>query len=227
MIQGRAEALPYMELFMRVFKIDQSNPAPAVVDQITELLKSGAVIAFPTDTYYGLGADIYNERALKKVFDIKGRGYDKPVLILISVKEELNALVSADHASTYACKLIDRLWPGPLTIVFKASASIPDILTGTTGKIGIRLPDHNFCRSLVAKLGRPVTATSANISGMPSLDNPAGVLKAIGDRIDALVDGGLTRGGSESTVVDVTGPEPVVLREDAIPASHIKKIMTV
>ncbi len=212
------------------FKIDQSNPDPAVVDQIAELLKSGAVIAIPTDTYYGLGADIFNERALKKVFDIKGRGYDKPILILISVKEEIEALVSADHMSTHAYKLIDRLWPGPLTIVFKASASIPDILTGTTGKIGIRLPDHNFCRSLVAKLGRPVTATSANISGMPSLDNPGEVLKAIGDRpggdrIDALVDGGLTKGGFESTVVDVTGPEPVILREGAIPLSEIIKVI--
>lgn len=207
------------------FKIDQFNPDPAAVDQITELLKSGAVIAIPTDTYYGLGADICNERALNKVFDIKGRGYDKPVLILISVKEEIESLVSSDHISTYACKLIDRIWPGPLTIVFNASASIPDILTGTTGKIGIRLPDHNFCRSLVAKLGRPVTATSANISGMPSLDNPVEVLKAIGERIDALVDGGLTKGGSESTVVDVTGPEPVILREGAIPSSEIIKVV--
>lgn len=211
---------------MHIFKVDQTNPDPSVVEQIARLLKSGAVIAFPTDTFYGLGADIYNETAIKKIFDIKGRGHDKPILILISENEYLKPLLSVESMSASACKLIDKFWPGPLTIVFKTSVSIPDILTGTTGKIGIRLPDHNFCRSLVAKLGGPVTATSANISGMPSLYDPAEVLKAIGDRIDALVDGGFSKGGSESTVVDVTGAEPVVLREGAIPASIIKEILS-
>lgn len=211
---------------MQIFKIDQYSPDPIAVAEIAELLKSGAVIAFPTDTFYGLGADIYNDIAAKRIFDIKGRRYDKPILLLISDKSELTLLISSEGMSASAYRLIDKFWPGPLTIIFYASKTIPETLTGTTRKIGIRLPDHTFCRRLVKKLGRHITATSANISGTPSLDNPSDVLSVIGDRIDALVDGGMTKGGYESTVIDVTGVEPVILREGAIPASYIKEILS-
>lgn len=211
---------------MQIFKIDQANPDPATVAEIAGVLKSGAVIAFPTDTFYGLGADIYNDRAVKKVFDIKGRGYDKPVLVLISDKKEVASLISEENMSAHTGRLIDQFWPGPLTIVFYAVKSIPEILTGGTGKIGIRLPDHPFCRRLVERMGSPITATSANIAGMPSLNDPSEVQKSIGDRIDALVDGGITPDGLESTVVDITGAEPLILREGAIPASAIEEILS-
>lgn len=194
---------------MRIIKIDQETPDPLVVSKIAELLKAGAVIAYPTDTFYGLGADIYREDAIKRIFEIKGRERDKPILILISEKEELEQLVSTGNHLLYG------FWPGPMTLVLKASENISKSLTGSTGKIGIRLPDHKFCRMLIQKLGHPITATSANISGMGSLDNPADVLNVVGDKIDVLVDGGKTRGGLESTVVDVTGKEPVILREGA------------
>lgn len=210
---------------MQVFKIDQSNPDPVIVTEVAGVLKSGGVIAFPADTFYGLGADIYNDRAVKKVFDIKGRGYDKPILILISDKKEVASLISQENVSAYTGRLIETFWPGPLTIVFYASKAISGILTGTTGKIGIRLPDHLFCRRLVERMGSPITATSANVSGMPSLNDPSEVQKSIGDRIDVLVDGGMTPGGLESTVVDVTGVEPRILREGAIPASKIKEVL--
>ena len=211
---------------MQIFKIDQSNPDPAVVAEIAELIKSGLVIAFPTDTFYGLGADIYNEKAVKRVFDIKGRIHGKPILILISDKEELAPLISVKNMPTSAYKLMNEFWPGPLTLVFYSSDVISGILTGTTGKIGVRLPDHTFCIKLIKRLGVPITATSANLSGMPSLDNPSDVLEALGDRIDIMVDGGKTTGRYESTIVDVTGVEPVVLREGAIPASYITRIIS-
>ena len=210
---------------MQIFKIDQSNPDPAVVAEIAELLKTGSVIAFPTDTFYGLGADIYNDNAVKRVFDLKGRMYNKPILILISDKKELPALISPESMSVFACQLIDKFWPGPLTIIFYSARVIPPILTGHTGKIGIRLPNHTFSRRLVEKLGGPLTATSANISGMPGLNNPSDVLSAIGDRIDALIDGGMAAGGDASTVVDVTGVVPVIIREGVIPPSDIRETL--
>lgn len=207
---------------MQTFKINQDNPDPLVVDRIAELLRAGAVIAFPTDTFYGLGADIYSETAIKRLFEIKGRMYDKPILILISNKEELIPLLSAENNPEVYQRLVDEYWPGPLTIVFNASEKISPILTGGTGRLGVRLPDHNFSKMLIQRLGSPITATSANISGCGSLDNPSEVLTAIGDNIDVLVDGGKTKGGSESTVVDVSGSEPVILREGVITSFNIR-----
>lgn len=206
---------------MRIIKIDQVTPDPLVVSEIAELLKAGAVIAYPTDTFYGLGADIYNETAIKRIFEIKGRLDDKPLLILISEKKELIPLIASGKISGVSGRFINEFWPGPLTLVFNASDIISDKLTGGTGKIGIRLPDQNCCRLLIKRLGVPITATSANISGMGSLNNPADVLTAVGDKIDVLVDGGKTRGGIESTVVDVSGREPVILREGAIASVKI------
>lgn len=209
-----------------VIKIDQSNPDPIVVAEIAEILKAGAVIAYPTDTYYGLGADMYNEAAVKRAFDIKGRMHDKPILILIAKKRDLPTLVATKDMSSSVQRVMDTFWPGPLTIVFYASKSVSDHLTASTGKIGIRLPEHTFCIKLINKLGRPITATSANISGAQSLNNPSDVLNAIGDRIDVLVDGGMTKGGCESTVLDVTGDEPVILREGATPASILAALLS-
>ena len=210
---------------MKIIKIDQHKPDPAVVAETAELLKSGAVIAFPTDTFYGLGADISNEGAVRRIYSIKGRGYNKPILILISDRKELVSLISNKDLPTTACSLMDSFWPGPLTIVFYATESLSVLLTASTGKIGIRLPDHEFCRKLIEKLEGPVTATSANVSGEPSLNNPNDVLNAMGDRIDVLVDGGITKGGLESTVVDVTGDKPVILREGAISSVDIRTVI--
>lgn len=208
---------------MHIIKIDQSDPDPLIVSEIAGLLKYGAVIAFPTDTYYGLGADIYNDEAIKRIFDIKGRPHDRPILILISDREDLMPLISARDIPVFVDRLMDEFWPGPLTIVFHASEGMSEVLTGSTGKIGVRLPVHPFCRSLVRELGRPLTATSANISGKPSLCSPSDVLDAIGDRIDALVDGGMTHGGAVSTVIDATGAELVVIREGVISEGQLKE----
>lgn len=209
---------------MLTFKINQNTPDPLVVSELAELLKTGAVIAYPTDTFYGLGADIYNETAIKRIFAIKGRLDNKPLLILISDEKELIPLIASGKISGVSRRFIDEFWPGQLTLVFNASDKISDKLTGGTGKIGIRLPKQNFCRMLIQRLGVPITATSANISGMGSLDNPSDVLTAIGDKIDALVDSGNTKGGTESTVVDVSGSKPVVLREGAISSCHIERV---
>lgn len=210
---------------LKILKINQHDPDPSVIVEIVRYIKEGKVIAYPTDTFYGLGADIYNEYAIKRIFQIKGRVYDKPILILISKKEELEPLIIHDRKSDYINKLIKYFWPGPLTMIFKASGKILPILTGYTGKIGIRLPDHPFCRILVEKLRRPVTATSANLSGMPGLNDPQKVMEVLNNKIDVLVDGGVTDGLKASTVVDATGEKPVIIREGMISLKKIQKIV--
>src|SRR4030066_1292385 len=125
---------------MKIFKISQSSPDPLVVSEIAELLKTGSVIAYPTDTFYGLGADITNQSALERLYSIKKRQPDKPILILISDIKMLNGLIAKGSFSQSAEKLTDTFWPGPLTLVFRASESVSPVLTANTGKIGIRLP---------------------------------------------------------------------------------------
>ncbi|MEK6538278.1 MAG: L-threonylcarbamoyladenylate synthase [Nitrospirota bacterium] len=210
---------------MKVINIDQNNPNPLVVSEIAELFKTGAVIAFPTDTFYGLGVDITNERALERIFSIKERMRTKPILILISDKKELHSIIAGGDIPHTAERLMNAFWPGPLTIVFRASESVSPLLTAYTGKIGIRLPDNELCRNIIVKLEHPITATSANIAGEKSLENPEDVINAIGDKIDALIDGGRTKGGYESSVVDVTGEQPVILREGAISGSMINEVI--
>lgn len=211
---------------MQIIKIDQADPDPLIVAEIAGLLKSGAVIAFPTDTYYGLGADIYNDEAIKKIFEIKERSRNRPILILISDRKDLMSLIARGEIPVLADRLMDEFWPGPLTLVFRAAEGMSELLTGSTGKIGIRLPAHPFCRSLIREVGRPLTATSANISDQPSLCTPSEVLDAIGDRIDALVDGGVTRGGGVSTVVEVTGAKLNVIREGVISDGRLRAVLS-
>ena len=210
---------------MKIFKISQSSPDPLVVSEIAELLKTGSVIAYPTDTFYGLGADITNQSAVERLYSIKKRMPEKPILVLISDIMMLRPLIANGYLSQTAERLTDRFWPGPLTLVFNASDSVPPILTANTGKIGIRLPDNELCKLLIDKLEHPMTATSANISGENNIDNPSDVEKSIGDKIDALIDGGLTKGGYASTIVDVTGEEPVFIREGIIQNSVIIELI--
>ncbi len=211
---------------MKIFKVSQSLPDPLIINDIVELLKTGSVIAYPTDTFYGLGADITNHTAVERLYTIKKRMPDKPILVLISDMTMLRHLIAKGELSNDAEKLMERFWPGPLTLVFRASDSIPNVLTANTGKIGIRLPDNELCKVIISRLGHPLTATSANVSGDNSNDDPADVAGSIGDRIDALVDGGKAKGGNASTVVDVTGEKPVILRKGAISDTLINKLIT-
>ncbi|MCC7202547.1 MAG: threonylcarbamoyl-AMP synthase [Nitrospirae bacterium] len=208
---------------MRIIKISQTSPDPSAVSEIAELLRAGSVIAYPTDTFYGLGADITNQSAIRRLYSIKNRQPDKPILILISDMQMLHPLIAGGYLPPIARRLTDSFWPGPLTLVFHASEKVPALLTANTGKVGIRLPDNELCKLLIAKLEHPLTATSANISGVRSIYNPDEIIETIGSRIDALVDGGKTKGGLESTVVDVTGDKPEIIREGAIPRSLIKE----
>lgn len=180
---------------------------------------SGEVICFPTSSLYGLGADAFNPEAVRRVFEIKERAPDRPVLVLVSAVDQLEQLVV--RVPPIGHELMKRFWPGKLTLVFQASRLVPRILTAGTGKIGIRLPLHPVARALVAELNCPLTGTSANISGEPGCHRVSDLPDSICRAVNLVLDSGSLAGGAGSTVVDVSRDQPVVLREGTVPAALI------
>ena len=207
-----------------IIQVNPQHPEPERIDEAVAMLKHGGVVAFPTETFYGLGADARNEAAVGKIFDIKGRDFKNPILVVIGDPDHLNAF--AQEVPAEARRLMGRFWPGPLTIVFRASAPVPPMLTAGTAKIGIRLTSHPVARELARKLGGPLTATSANLSGEQECSSAADVLVQLEGRVDGVIDGGRTPGGKGSTIVDATVLPVKVLREGVIPSSLIQDILS-
>jgi L-threonylcarbamoyladenylate synthase len=203
-----------------LIEINSKKPEPDRIDKAVAILKSGGVIAFPTETFYGLGADARNEAAIDKIFGIKGRDFKNPVLVVIGDRGHLDAF--AADIPEKARKLMDRFWPGPLTIVFPAAPSVSSKLTAGSGKIGIRLTSHPVAMAISKRLGGPVTATSANLSGAPECSSAVEVISQLEGKIGGVIDGGQTPGGKGSTIVDATVSPVKVLREGVIPAALIQ-----
>jgi len=200
-------------------KIDPGKPDEEKLAEAFRVLREGGVVAFPTETFYGLGADARNETAVEKIFRIKGRNFRNPLSVIVANDREVIPLVEEIPAA--AKILMQTFWPGPLTLVFRASSSVLPRLTADTGKIGIRVSSHPIARFLAAGLAGPLTATSANPSGGPECSSADAVIRPLGDLPDAVIDGGETPGGAGSTILDVTVFPPRILREGAIPRSLI------
>jgi len=200
-------------------KIDPGEMTGDHLAEAVRILREGGVVAFPTETFYGLGADARNEAAVEKIFRIKGRNFQNPLPVIIADRDPLGALVQDIPAA--ASVLMRTFWPGPLTLVFRAAPSVSPRLTAGTGKIGVRVSSHPVAGFLAAGLSGPLTATSANPSGGPECSSAEAVSHALGDLPDAVIDGGPTPGGSGSTILDVTVSPPLILREGAIPGSVI------
>jgi len=201
-------------------KIDPEKPDEEKLTEAVRILLAGGVAAFPTETFYGLGADARNEAAVEKIFRIKGRNFRNPIALIVADEREVVPLVEEVPAA--AKILMQKLWPGPLTLIFRAAPSVSPRLTGGTGKIGIRVSSHAIARLLAAALSGPLTATSANLSGRPECSSADEVIRTLGDLPDAVIDGGPTPGGSGSTILDVTVSPPQILREGAIPGGLIR-----
>jgi len=206
-----------------IIKINPEHPEPERIDEAVAILKNGGVIAFPTETFYGLGADARNEAAIDKIFDIKGRDFSNPILVVIGEGTDVDTF--AEYIPTEARKLMECFWPGPLTIIFKAACIVSPKLTAGSGKIGMRLSSHPIARELSKRLGGPLTATSANLSGKAECSSAAEVISQLEGKLDGVVDGGYTPGGKGSTVVDISSRPPKVLREGMIPSSLIQDIL--
>ncbi|MDO9530081.1 MAG: L-threonylcarbamoyladenylate synthase [Syntrophales bacterium] len=203
-----------------ILRIDPKNPDKSLIVAAVEILKKGGVIAYPTETFYGLGADAKNVEAVEKIYDIKGRDYKDPVSIIIGDKQDLTGF--AEDVPEVSRRLMEKFWPGGLTLVFKASSNISPRLTGGTGKIGIRLSSNIIASHLSKTLSGPITATSANLSGAKECSSADEVINCFKDKIDMVVDGGQTPGGLGSTIVDVTTDPPTILRQGIIPPSLLR-----
>jgi len=179
-----------------------------------ELLRAGRLVAFPTETVYGLGAHALDPAAVQRVFDVKERPADNPLIVHVPTVDALDELVL--QVTPLARRLADEFWPGPLTMVLQARPEVPDVTTGGLTTVAVRVPDHPVAIALLNAAGVPVAAPSANRSGRPSPTTAAHVMADLAGRIDAVVDGGRCVFGIESTVVDVRGEQPVVLREGAV-----------
>ncbi|MBR6950763.1 MAG: threonylcarbamoyl-AMP synthase [Oscillospiraceae bacterium] len=193
------------------------------ISSVADTLRSGDLAAVPTETVYGLAADGRNAAAVKKLYEVKGRPPQKPISLLVPGWEACKAL--SDDLTESARILADAFWPGPLTIVVKKSRAVPDIVTAGRNTVGLRCPDHPLTLKLLREFGGPLAAPSANLSGMPSPKSAHEVLKALGGRIPFILDGGTCSVGIESTIVDLTGPVPRILRRGGLAPEEIAHIL--
>lgn len=203
----------------RIVKIDPKDPRPAIAEAAA-VLKAGGLVAYPTESFYALGADALDPEAIKKVFAAKGREAGKPLLVILHDKAEIPGY--AADLSNAAIAAVRELMPGPITLLFKASSLVPDVLTSATGKVGIRVPAHPVCTALAEALGGPVTATSANPSGGPGPLTAEEVDGSMGAVIDLILDGGAAPGPPPSTLLDVAVTPPVLVREGRVPKLNIE-----
>lgn len=207
----------------RVLKVDPAAPADPVIREAASVLASGGLVAFPTETVYGLGADALDARAVARVFATKGRPADNPIIVHLADAAMLSSVASS--VPERARLLISRCWPGPLTLVLPASRAVPDVTRGGLPTVAVRVPAHRVAIALIRAAGRPVAAPSANRSGRPSPTTAQHVLADLGDAIDVVLDGGPTPLGVESTVVDLTRRVPAVLRPGGVPLETLQEIL--
>ena len=204
-------------------KIDKNNIKKEDLIMASHIIKSGGIVAFPTETVYGLGADGLNTRAVEKIFKAKGRPADNPLILHVSKREQVETLVEEISDSASAC--IDKFWPGPLTILFKKSTSVPDIVSAGLDTVAIRMPDNEIAIKLIEVSGTPIAAPSANISGKPSPTSFRHVKEDMFGKIEMIIDGGKTGIGLESTVLDLSGQIPMILRPGGVTIEQLREVI--
>ena len=202
----------------QILKVDPNTED--VFTKARKVLLAGGVIAFPTDTFYGLGVDPFNREAVNKVFELKGREKNKPLILLISSRVQLETMVKEITPAHSA--LIQKFWPGPLTLLFKPSSVIPENVLAGSNRIGIRQPGNTMTRNLISTLGQTVTAPSANLSGESPPITAKQVQKSFGNQVDLIIDGGTCQGGKSSTLVDAVEMPVRLVRQGAITFSAIE-----
>jgi L-threonylcarbamoyladenylate synthase len=206
----------------RVLRVDPASPDQAALDEAVRVLRAGGLVAFPTETVYGLGARALDADALARIFVAKGRPQNHP--LIAHVLDEAQARGLASEWSDRASRLARAFWPGPLTLVVPRAASVPLALTGGGDSVAIRAPEHPVARALLAALGEPIAAPSANRYQSVSPTTAAHVVASLGEAVDLVLDGGACDRGIESTVVDVRGPHGRVLRPGPLTLARLRSI---
>jgi L-threonylcarbamoyladenylate synthase len=203
-----------------IIRVNSKRPDYAIIEKASKLICIGEIVAFPTETVYGLGANALDPSAVLKIFKIKGRPSDNPLIIHIADMNTLRTLVS--QIPPRANQIIKKFWPGPLTLVLKKSKIVPKITTGGLNTVAVRMPRNNVALALIRKSGLPIAGPSANISGRPSPTTAIHVKNDLDGKIKLILDGGSTKIGIESTVIDMTQATPVILRPGGISKESIE-----
>lgn len=204
-------------------KIDVGNIDMNVIDEASEILRSGNLVAFPTETVYGLGANALEEDASGKIYEAKGRPSDNPLIVHVADKEQIIPLVT--EIPPKAELLMEAFWPGPMTLIFNKSSKVPYGTTGGLDTVAIRMPNHEIALTLIRHSGIPIAAPSANTSGRPSPTTAKHVMDDLNGRISMVIDGGEVGIGIESTIVDVTGDIPMILRPGFISKKMLGEVV--
>jgi len=199
---------------VEVIRVDSDHPDEAALLAAAEAVLRGGVIAFPTDTLYGLGCSLFDVSAVEMVARIKRRDPSLAVISLIPEARQAHALAS--EVTPTAQRLMDRYWPGPLSLIFRAGAMVPPRVRGAGGTVALRVPRDTLCHRLLDTIGGPVVSSSANLSGQRPAETADEVMRIFGNQLDLLLDGGPRRGGQSSTLVDVSGARARLLRRGAL-----------
>lgn len=207
----------------QILKIDEENIEQALIDKAGDVIRKGGLVAFPTETVYGLGGDALNSDSSRKIYAAKGRPSDNPLIVHVAEFDALSKIT--DSIPESAKKLADRFWPGPLTIILKKSDAVPVETTGGLDTVAIRMPVHKTALAFIKAAGGYVAAPSANLSGKPSPTCAKYVIQDMDGRIDAIIDGGDVEIGLESTIVDLTSDIPVLLRPGYITVDDLKEVL--
>ncbi len=208
-----------------IVRLDRQSVTDEALVPFARMLAEGKTVAFPTETVYGLGADATNPAALSAIFEAKGRPSDNPLIVHVAEKSQVEQLTAV--ITPLAETLMTHFWPGPLTIILKKAAMVPDMVTAGLDTVALRMPAHPLARRLIALSGVPVAAPSANRSGKPSPTLGAHVIADLQGRVDAIIDGGPCMVGLESTVVDATGTVPVILRPGGVTREMLEAVVPV
>ncbi|MBE7035193.1 MAG: threonylcarbamoyl-AMP synthase [Ruminococcaceae bacterium] len=204
-------------------KIIQVENDLSVLDEAAEALSAGQLVAFPTETVYGLGASALDEAAVGHIFEAKGRPQDNPLIVHVSNRDMLNSVVKSVPAA--AAQLMETFWPGPLTIILEKSDLISHTVTAGLETVAVRMPNHPAALHLIEKSGVPVAAPSANLSGSPSTTRASHVIADLSGRVDYIIDGGACLVGLESTVLDMTGEVPQILRPGGVSLEALQMVL--
>lgn len=210
-------------MITKYLKVDSLYPNIIVLKEAAEIIRNGGLVAFPTETVYGLGADGFNEDAVEKIFIAKGRPMDNPLILHVSSLKDVMDIAS--YVSLKAKKVINAFWPGPITLVLQKNLHVPYEVSAGLPTVGVRMPSHPVALKLIKLARVPVAAPSANLSGRPSPTTGFHVLKDLKGKIDMIVDGGPSRWGIESSVVDFTGETPTILRPGAITKEMLEGVV--
>ncbi|MGL5640761.1 MAG: L-threonylcarbamoyladenylate synthase [Paraclostridium sp.] len=206
-----------------ISNIDELEINKNEISKHAKLLSEGKTVIFPTETVYGLGANALDEDAVKKIYEAKGRPSDNPLIVHIYDKSELNSLVT--DVDEKAEKLMNKFWPGPLTIIFKKKSIVPQRTSGGLDTVAIRMPSNPIAREIIRQSGVPIAAPSANISGRPSPTKGEHVCEEMNGRVSGIIVGGDCDFGLESTVIDMTSEKPMILRPGSVTKEQMEDII--